>query len=826
MLAGRVYRIFQRYADIHAAFDLPGGILRDASGAEIGRVEGIALRRNRLWLTGHARAARVEMRIARSTQSAAPTPDAEGRPAFALDMPVEAGPIEITAETGGAPVSLHLPGVTETRLRRARARQAVRFLRDLVLLLPEIYRWKRQGDLGARETVKERLGLVPRPDAQPLSAEVLLAAAPALPGSPVATLILPVHNAFDILPEALDRVARHSGGGWRLILVEDASTDARVRPFLETWSADPDRVDRVTLLCNDTNLGFVGAVNRAFEAARHWPGDPVVLLNSDVLVPEGWLPRLLAPLADPSVASVTPMSNDAEIFTLPAICQRTDLAPGTAEAIDAAASRLPPGAADAPTGVGFCMALAPQFLARVPQFDSVFGRGYGEENDWCQKTRALGGRHIGIGNLFVEHRGGASFGNAVKQRQLERNLAVIRRRYPRYDDAVQDFIRRDPLATARLALGLVWAGAEQAGPVPVYLGHAMGGGAEHDLARRVAGHLEAGGSAVVLRVGLRHRFQAELHTRHGVTRGTTDDPEVLAALIAHLPRRRIVYSCGVGDRDPVMLPDLLLRLADGGAHPVEVLMHDYFPVSPAYTLLGGNGVYRGVPRANGPLAADPAHTAPRPAGGRVPLADWQAAWGRLMAAAERVTVFSEASRRIVTETYPQAAAASEVIPHVLAQVPPRIPPGAATPPVIGVLGNIGLQKGAAVLQRLSRDLAQGGAARIVVIGHLDPDYRLAPPSAVHGAYELRDLPGLVARYGISAWFIPSVWPETFSFTTHEALATGLPILAFDLGAQGEAVARAVAAGAPGAVLPLPEDGRLDSARLLAALAPHPLPEPA
>ena len=38
--------------------------------------------------------------------------------------------------------------------------------------------------------------------------------------------------------------------------------------------------------------------------------------------------------------------------------------------------------------------------------------------------------------------------------------------------------------------------------------------------------------------------------------------------------------------------------------------------------------------------------------------------------------------------------------------------------------------------------------------------------------------------------MPSIWPETFSFTTHEMLATGKPVMAFDLGAQGEAVREA------------------------------------
>mgnify|MGYP003637598794 FL=1 len=60
----------------------------------------------------------------------------------------------------------------------------------------------------------------------------------------------------------------------------------------------------------------------------------------------------------------------------------------------------------------------------------------------------------------------------------------------------------------------------------------------------------------------------------------------------------------------------------------------------------------------------------------------------------------------------------------------------------------------------------------------------------HGPYDVSEIPDLVARYGITCWLVPSIWPETFSFTTHEALATGLPTFAFDLGAQGDAVRNA------------------------------------
>ena len=43
-----------------------------------------------------------------------------------------------------------------------------------------------------------------------------------------------------------------------------------------------------------------------------------------------------------------------------------------------------------------------------------------------------------------------------------------------------------------------------------------------------------------------------------------------------------------------------------------------------------------------------------------------------------------------------------------------------------------------------------------------------------------------ATPSITAWLMPSILPETFSYTTHEMLATGLPVFTLNLGAQAEA----------------------------------------
>lgn len=825
MLFIRTYRVFQYHAVETARLDRPGPQLCGPAGQELGAVERISVEAGRLTVRGRAAASRVALRqgAAESSVDLEPCgPDGQAR--FVLDLPYAPGSAQLVVQHAMGTLAQPLAGFSDRQVRLARARRFLPFCAKLIRLAPVIWRWKRRGDLGARERVKEALNLVPPSPAGALDPAVLdPTPAPPVPIPGAFIIVMPVYNALELLREALERVERHSPPGWHLVAVEDLSTDPAVRPWLQAWAWA--RPDRVTLILNETNLGFVAAVNRGLSAARaHDPKAPVVLLNSDALVPADWAARLLAPLTDPTVASVTPFSNDAEIFTVPVVSHRVDLQPGEGDALAKEAVRINAATSqvDLPTGVGFCMALSPRYLADIPAFDPAFGRGYGEEVDWCRKAIQAGGRHVAAADLFVEHRGGASFGSAAKQALLQRNAGIISRRYPGFDAEVRRFVAADPLVTARMALGLSLAAARAAEPVPVWLAHAMGGGAEVDLQNRISARTGAGESAVVLRVGRGWRWTLELHGPNGMTAGISDALEIVQALIGRLPRRRIIYSCGVGDRDPVSLPRVLLALAGRGPQavgpdpqPIEILLHDYFPVSPSYTLLDCEGVWRGVPLPDSPAGRDPAHYWRGPEGSPTDLAAWQAEWGVLLAAASRIEVFSEASREILCTAYPSCRTAIIIRPHTLPVVPPKVRPGVGADgvPVIGVLGNIGPQKGADVLVQLSRTLARSAAARLVVIGRLAPEYALAAPARVHGRYRIDDLPGLVARYGITAWLVPSVWPETFSFTTHEALATGLPVLAFDLGAQGAAVR----AARNGTALPCPGPDGMDVAALLAAL---------
>lgn len=784
-------RLYARYAERHRVIRGRPRALRAADGTLLGYLEKVELRPNRIEVTGWAMATRLTASLDGDAVAVIPGPlrnDIQTRLGdtraagffFRLPRLQDSGTwLKLSIETNGATHRLDLPLPGPLARGRAEVMLSLCFLRDAVPALPLALRALSTGDPRLRGAVRDALGLGMLHEAVLLSAGLVAEGGPPAPARGQAvTIVLPVYNAFDLLPEVLDRVECHTDLPWRLIAIEDASPDDRVRPWLrDRLAAMRAAGAEVTLIENPENLGFIRSVNKAFAVARAFPTDPVVLLNSDAFVPAGWAGRLVAPiLADPGVASVTPMSNDAEIFSSPAICRRTVLAPGQADAMDAAARLLPAALApvEAPTGVGFCMAMNPKFLAEIPEFDTVFGRGYGEEVDWCRRAAALGGRHVGLSGLFVEHRGGESFGSEEKLRLVQQNNAVIERRYPGYDRAVQAFIRDDALLTARMALALAWAdslpGEEE---IPVFVAHSMGGGAELYLQKNLA-DLPA---ALVLRLGGPLRYRLELTAGGQTMTGITGEREVVLDLVRRLSRRRVVYVCAVGDSEPIEVPDLLLDLAYGG--PLRIEMHDYLPLSPSYTLLDSDGVFRGPVVAPN---ADPAHAARRLNGEIVALGTWQAAWGRAVTAAQEVTVFSEASAALVATVWPEAPIV--VRPHDLLYEVPELETPQGDALVLGVLGNIAPQKGAAVVSALSR-LARKG--ELVIIGNMDPAFTLAAGTPVTGSYDHADVARLASRHRVTTWLVPSVWPETFCYTVHEALATGLPVLAFDLGAQGEAV---------------------------------------
>jgi GT2 family glycosyltransferase len=263
-------------------------------------------------------------------------------------------------------------------------------------------------------------------------------------------VIIPVYNAATELTACLHSLHRHLGADDCLLIADDASTDPAIPGMLQQFvEAHPGQAKVVR---RPHNLGFVGNVNLAMSEAG---GADALLLNSDTRVSRGWLDRMLETAAsDPRIATITPWSNNAEICSFPKFCTANPLPSDERLTVMAdAAARLPANdAPDLPTAVGFAMFIRRRAWDSLGGFDAAtFGRGYGEENDFCLRAAAHGWRNVLCPRAFVAHRGNASFSELGLSAGGD-NLRRLLNRYPDYNDRIARFIVEDPLRPWRDAL--------------------------------------------------------------------------------------------------------------------------------------------------------------------------------------------------------------------------------------------------------------------------------------------------------------------------------------------------------------------------------------
>ncbi len=207
-----------------------------------------------------------------------------------------------------------------------------------------------------------------------------------------------------------------------------------------------------------------------------------MLLNSDTVVTAGWLDALARCAAsDPRIGTATPFSNNAEICSFPRFCADNPWPEGAdPEPVRAALARAAvPTYPELPTGVGFCLYVRRALIDAIGIFDPVFGKGYGEENDFCLRAAQAGFRNVLCDDAFVLHAGERSF--AGRKTELgARNMPLLLERHPRYLDVVRGFIAADPLRPLRAAAqAQLHAYAGPAGVLHVIHGH--GGGTEHHV---------------------------------------------------------------------------------------------------------------------------------------------------------------------------------------------------------------------------------------------------------------------------------------------------------------------------------------------------------
>jgi len=253
------------------------------------------------------------------------------------------------------------------------------------------------------------------------------------------SVIIPVFNAYDDVKKCVESILKYVNNN-RVFIINDRSTDHRVSVFLNSI-----RQQNVIIINNDKNLGFTKSVNIGMKASGE---DDVVLLNSDTVVTRNWLEKLaLSAYSKEKVATVTPLSNNATICSVPIFMEENLLPLGYsvdnyAELVERVSKRVYP---EIPTAHGYCMYIKREALNKVGFFnEELFKKGYGEENDFSFRAINEGYINIMCDDVFIYHKGTASFKVTDKDRFCEEHLVLLESIYPNHMKEIRVYIQNDP----------------------------------------------------------------------------------------------------------------------------------------------------------------------------------------------------------------------------------------------------------------------------------------------------------------------------------------------------------------------------------------------
>lgn len=322
--------------------------------------------------------------------------------------------------------------------------------------------------------------------------------------------------------------------------------------------------------------------------------------------------------------------------------------------------------------------------------------------------------------------------------------------------------------------------------------HNLGGGANQYRTKVISKSLENDRPVLLLFYNLWRLHYSIRYLDQG--RDLVFDVESLDSIFSltkSLHVKEIFLNNTVSFDDPLTFATLLPQLKRVSGADLTIALHDYFALCPSWNLLDDAGQSCGVPSMDRCRQCLPnLHNALSFWVDVKTIDQWRELWSGCLEEATQILCFSRSSIELLRRAYPALEAGKiKHQPHTLEDFPrKKIQSHIGSRLNIGIVGEITMPKGAGIVVEMARlILDRQLPVKITVIGSIEG---LVESDAVSitGPYVRQNLPGIIEKVRANVFFVPSIWPETFSYVTAELMEMGVPVAVFNLGAQGERVA--------------------------------------
>jgi GT2 family glycosyltransferase len=614
-------------------------------------------------------------------------------------------------------------------------------------------------------------------------------------------IIIPIYKGYVETVNCINSVIQaQTQIDLNILLINDATPDKKIAEFLHNIK---NTDSRITLLINDNNLGFVRTVNRGFEHSKN----DVVILNSDTEVFNGWIDRLQkCAYNKPNIGTVTPLSNNAEIFNISSVDKPFKIGSSEGKYLDSLLMQVGyTDPVDVPVGVGFCMYMKRACLDSVGLFNAdEWGMGYGEEVDFCLRAMQKDWRNVAAPNIFVIHYGGVSFGKSKDQYIAEASKKIADK-YPFYDRMIHEWVQVNPLRIVHnqmylLLLSQTFGQAE----FDVHISHALGGGTEKYIQMQIDLAKQRNVNVIRLYIKPNRIFSLEfiIHDLDEFTKRLLGEkllldfvePDEICELknsIFNSFKINSVYFHSLLFSSKRLIQELMNIVKS-----YKMVIHDYYLFCPRIHLYQNNGQYCKEPNASSCtqcLLRYPIHN-----GAKLLWSDLNQSYTQWLEfnqyffkeAAQVICGSEDVKQRLVThgfendilvKCYDSFVSNLQLSQHRIKDFPKRI----------AMLGAISDIKGFYSLRELlilNKEKSYG--FDFIVIGYTMNDAELLNIDdnlLITGQYQEPDFHELLLKTKIGLALFLGTIPETYSFTLSLCLEHSIYPIAMDIGAIAERI---------------------------------------
>lgn len=597
------------------------------------------------------------------------------------------------------------------------------------------------------------------------------------------TVIIPVYRGHDDTLAAIYSVLHSiSSPPTAVIVINDGSPESNLSDALRILS----KLGLFFYIENASNIGFVKSINVGFAACS----TDVILLNADTLVNGNWIQRLTDHAKkDTTIGTITPLSNNATICSYPEFCKNNDLALecSTNDLDNYAAIANMGRVTDIPTGVGFCLFVRRSLIEKVGGFDVDFGRGYGEENDFCMRAARSGFRNVVAEDIFVFHSGQVSFAE-FRSEEYEPGQQLLNQKHPNYGWLVNSFVRADPLKAARGRLDLYRLAMSLKRPCVTLVGFEGSGGVISHI-ESLSEQFKKTGFAVVYATIKMAELRIKVLSGDDVYRPSADviniDPDAsqFCDFLRWL-KPSIIHVHSVAHASWAAARSLLEGLSEFRS-TLFCTLHDFDSLCHRHHMVNDQGMFCEKIDFDICGACIQREVSLKPG---VYSRERIAVWCKFLTQCHGVFVPSHDTAKRLSSYFPSVS--FKVRPHVdlVNGKQSLVAPGTSARLRVALIGAIGPHKGSYILQALALDARNRNlSVDYSVIGYANNLAELMELGVnCSGTYANEDecIRKLESLNPHATLFL-SIWPETHLYTLSLAIMLGIPSLAFDIGAQAE-----------------------------------------